>query len=83
MCAEGHKLNLLVACCHNKFYTVFACNEFAKAKNTVEIFEGAVEVIFYDSSTKEYRSSGLSFDATEYTLKQLKIILGDENVVLK
>ncbi|MBO5716075.1 MAG: DNA polymerase III subunit alpha [Clostridia bacterium] len=58
-------------------------NEFVKAKNLVEIFEGTVEVIFYDSSTKEYRPSGLSFDATEYTIKQIKNILGDENVVIK
>ena len=59
------------------------CDEFVKAKNLVEIFEGAIEVIFYDSSTKQYRASGLSFDATDYTLKQLKLVLGNENVVLK
>jgi DNA polymerase-3 subunit alpha len=57
--------------------------EFAHAKNLVEIFEGVVEVIFYDNSTKQYKSSGLGFDATEYTVKQLKNVLGDENVVIK
>lgn len=59
------------------------CTEFVKAKNLVEIFEGSVEVIFYDAETKQYRSSGLGFDATEYTIKQIKNILGNENVVLK
>ncbi len=56
---------------------------FARAKNLVEIFEGDVSVIFYDTSTKQYHPSGLGFDATEYTLKQLSELLGSENVVLK
>ena len=60
-----------------------ACKEFGYAKNLVEIFEGGVEVVFYDSTTKQYRPSGLSFDATDYTIKELKLLLGDDNVVLK
>ena len=59
------------------------CESFEKAKNLVEIFEGSTPVIFYDTSSKQYRPSGLSFDATDYTLKQLKELLGEENVVLK
>ena len=59
------------------------CEQFVKSKNIVEIFEGETEVIFFDSSSKQYKSSGLGFDATDYTTKQLKILLGDENVVLK
>ena len=59
------------------------CREFGYAKNLVEIFEGGVEVVFYDSTTKQYRPSGLSFDVTDYTIKELKLLLGDENVVLK
>ena len=58
-------------------------DEFLKAKNLVEIFEGTIPVIFYNSSTKEYCPSGLAFDATDYTINQLKSLLGDENVVLK
>ena len=58
-------------------------DEFARAKNLVEIFEGATEVIFFDSSNKQYHPSGLGFDATDYTLKQLRDLLGNENVVLK
>ena len=58
-------------------------DEFLKAKNLVEIFEGTIPVVFYNSSTKEYCPSGLAFDATDYTINQLKSLLGDENVVLK
>lgn len=58
-------------------------DEFVRAKNLVEIFEGSVSVIFYDTETKQYHPSGLGFDATEYTLKQLSELLGNENVVLK
>ena len=59
------------------------CEEFVKAKNLVEIFEGEVSVVFFDSSSRQYHSSGLGFDATEYTLAQLRLLLGDANVVLK
>ncbi len=59
------------------------CEAFLKAKNIVEIFEGAVPVIFYDSSSKQYKTSGLCMDVTEYTLAQLKSILGEENVAGK
>jgi len=59
------------------------CEGYKKAKNLVEIFEGEVAVVFYDNSTKQYHASGLSFDATEYTVKQLSELLGAENVVLK
>ena len=59
------------------------CESFMKAKNLVEIFEGDVSVIFYDNRTKQYHASGLSFDATDYTIGQLSELLGEENVVLK
>ena len=59
------------------------CDKFVRAKNLVEIFEGATEVIFFDSSNKQYHPSGLGFDATDYTIKQLESILGDGNVVMK
>ncbi|MGM9631665.1 MAG: DNA polymerase III subunit alpha [Eubacteriales bacterium] len=61
----------------------FESEGFAKAKNIVEIFEGEVPVIFYDSSRKEYKPSGLGLDATEYTVAELVSILGRDNVVLK
>ena len=57
--------------------------EFLKAKNLVEIFEGNLPVIFYDNVKKEYLPSGLGFDATDYTVNELKKLLGVENVVLR
>lgn len=57
--------------------------EFQKAKNLVEIFEGSVAVIFYDTSKKEYHPAGIGFDATDYTVSELISLLGEENVVLK
>lgn len=57
--------------------------EFVRAKNLVEIFEGSTSVIFYDNSTKQYYPSGLGFDVTNYTVRQLKELLDEENVVLK
>ena len=59
------------------------CEQFVKAKNIVEIFEGETEVIFFDSSNKQYHPSGLGFDVTDYTTKQLQTLLGYENVVVK
>lgn len=58
-------------------------HSFALAKNLVEIFEGATPVIFYDSSRGEYRASGIGFDVTDYTLGELRALLGEKNVVLK
>ena len=61
------------------------CEEFKKACLLVEIFcEGRTKICFYDKSTSKYESfSGLLFQATEYTLEQLKLICGSENVVCK
>ena len=58
--------------------------KFLKAKNIVDIFnEGNVNVIFYDMSTKKYQAYSEKLNYSEYAIKSLKQILGDENVVLK
>ena len=54
-----------------------------KAKNILEIFEGALPVSVYDASSKSYRKQELGFDLSEFTLNELISILGRENVVLK
>jgi len=61
------------------------CDAFKKAYLLVEIFdEGQTKVCFFDKSTSKYESlSGVMFKATEYTVKQLKLICGEENVVCK
>ena len=54
-----------------------------KAANIVDIFEGSVSVIFYDSTEKKYFNYSKGIDATAYVIKELKDLLGDENVVAK
>ena len=61
------------------------CDAFKKAYLLVEIFcEGRTKVCFYDKSTGKYEVlSGLLFQATEYTLNELRAICKAENVVCK
>ncbi|MBE6629244.1 MAG: DNA polymerase III subunit alpha [Ruminococcaceae bacterium] len=57
--------------------------EYQRAKNILEIFDGALPVSVYDASEKVYHKQQLGFDCTPYTLSELKKILGEENVVPK
>ena len=59
------------------------CDLFRKAKNIVDIFEGQVQVIFYDTSEKIYKAYSSGMDASPYVIKELVTILGEENVVPK
>ncbi len=59
------------------------CESYRKALNLVTIFDGRTAVIFYDSSQKKYISTNMGADVSEYLLKELSGILGDDNVVLK
>ena len=57
---------------------------FKKAKNMVDIFnEGTIRVIFYDQSTTKYSEYSERMFYSEVAIKELKKILGDENVVVK
>ena len=56
---------------------------FRRAKAVCEIFTGAVPVIFYFNSTKEYKPSGLFLNPTEFVLVELNELLGEENVVVR
>ena len=60
-----------------------ACKEYLKAKNIVDIFEGNVKVIFYNSKTKEYSAYTSGLAVSEYILSELRQILGNENVVVR
>jgi DNA polymerase III alpha subunit len=60
-----------------------SCEVYKKAKNIVDIFEGNIGVIFYDSSTSSYNTYSGRLDATPYTLNELRSILGVDNVVAK
>ena len=57
---------------------------FKKAKNMVDIFnEGTIKVIFYDSSTAKYSEYSERMFYSEYAIRELKKLIGNENVVLK
>ena len=57
---------------------------FKKAKNIVDIFnEGTIKVIFYDSSTAKYSEYSERMYYSQYAIKELKGIIGEDNVVLK
>jgi len=57
---------------------------FKKAKNIVDIFnEGTVKVIFYDSSSSKYSEYSERMFYSEYAIRELKGIIGNENVVIK
>ncbi len=59
------------------------CQQYLKAKNIVDIFEGNVKVIFYSRETSQYSEYTSGVSATEYILSELREILGDANVVVK
>lgn len=57
---------------------------FERAKALVDIFSGNVPVVFYDSQSGKYiQSDACRGAATPFLIKELKELLGDENVVLK
>ncbi len=59
-----------------------SCKEYLKAKNLVDIFEGNVQLIFYDASTQKYTNyKGVEY--SRYIYDELVAILGKDNVVLK
>ena len=57
--------------------------EYLKAKNLVNIFEGPVRVIFYDSSTATYLNHSSGVSLTDYVLGELCLLIGKDNVVPK
>lgn len=59
------------------------CELYQKTKNLVDIFEGNVPVIFYDSSREVYQQYEHGLDATDFVLNELVFLLGKENVVPK
>ena len=58
--------------------------QFKKALNLIEIFEGGTKVVFYDASQKNYISSkGCSVDLSGNILRFFFELLGKENVIIK
>lgn len=57
--------------------------EFLKAKNLVDIFEGKVKVIFYDSSCSSYITYEKGIEFSKYLYNEFVSLLGKDNVVPK
>jgi hypothetical protein len=47
----------------------------------VEIFEGETTVMLFDSETKQYINLGSGAEISDFLIRELKTLLGDENVV--
>lgn len=59
------------------------CSEQLRAKNLVSIFEGNTPVYFYYNDKKKYSACFARTDINEPLLKELKRVLGNENVVFQ
>ena len=57
------------------------CEQAKKAKNLVDIFEGSTAVVLYNSQTKEYVNYENKTEVSDFLIKELKSVLGEENVV--
>jgi len=58
--------------------------EFRRVSAFLSIFRGTVPVVLYDSQTKKYSAlKGSGAAVNEFTVNELREILGDENVVIK
>ncbi len=57
--------------------------EYLKAKNLVDIFDGQVKVIFYDTSSAKYIPYERGIALSDYLYGELVALLGRENVVAK
>ena len=56
---------------------------YRKALALVEILEGSVPVVFYDSVTKTYQALRGGIALTDYAMSELVRLLGEGNVILK
>ncbi len=58
--------------------------EALKAISLIEIFDGSIPVIFFETESEKYISrKDLLLDASPFVINQLKKLLGNENVVVK
>lgn len=56
---------------------------FVRAKTILDIFDGTLPVSVFSAEDKTYHKQELGFDVTAFTVGELILILGEENVVLK
>ena len=60
-----------------------SCNQYQKALNLVDIFEGTVQVIFYNTAENKYVSYSNGISLSPFVISELCNVLGEENVVIK
>jgi len=56
---------------------------YEKAKNLLEIFEGDFPTFFYYADEKKYETVPIGVAVSDYVARQLKELLGSENVIFK
>ena len=54
-----------------------------KALNLAELFEGAFPTYFYFADQKKYRTTPIGVALDDYVLRELRALLGEENVILQ
>ncbi len=59
------------------------CDEYKRARNLVDIFEGDIRVIFYDASDAKYINYDHGIAFSDYVAGELAAVIGKENVVAK
>ena len=57
--------------------------EYYKALNLLEIFDGSFPAFFFFADEKRYENEAHGIAISDYVLKELKTLLGEENVILK
>ena len=60
-----------------------SCKQYQKVLNLVDIFEGTVQVIFYNTAENKYVSYNNGVSLSSFVLTELRNVLGEENVVIK
>ena len=55
----------------------------AKARNLVALFDGDFPVFFYNAETAKYTTEPVGIFLSDYVLRELRALLGEENVILK
>ncbi len=57
--------------------------QYRKAVNLAEIFEGSFPIAYYDASVGQYDFSGRGIALSDYLVREFQALLGAENVILK
>lgn len=52
-----------------------------KAGNLVDIFEGSTTVVFYETKTRTYTTYERRMELDDFLMKELRTLLGEENVI--